>query len=70
MNTHRMSAVRSCRFPYAGGYVEAVRLAGGLLRAGWPVIVNGSFSQAAERAEARAVAPWPPVHGALVRCAE
>ncbi|MGH7366320.1 MAG: AAA family ATPase, partial [Candidatus Rokuibacteriota bacterium] len=37
-------------------YVEAARLAGELLRAGWPVIVDGSFSHAAERAEARAVA--------------
>ncbi|MGH7400686.1 MAG: AAA family ATPase, partial [Candidatus Rokuibacteriota bacterium] len=37
-------------------YVEAARLADELLRAGWPVIVDGSFSHAAERAEARAVA--------------
>jgi aminoglycoside phosphotransferase family enzyme/predicted kinase len=37
-------------------YVEAARVADELLRAGWPVIVDGSFSHAAERAEARALA--------------
>jgi uncharacterized protein len=37
-------------------YREAERLAGRLLRAGWPVILDGSFSRVAERAEARAVA--------------
>lgn len=37
-------------------YAEATRLADELLRAGWPVIVDGSFSRAAERAETRAVA--------------
>ncbi|MEX2224288.1 MAG: AAA family ATPase [Candidatus Rokuibacteriota bacterium] len=37
-------------------YAEAARVADELLRAGWPVIVDGSFSHAAERAEARAVA--------------
>ena len=37
-------------------YAEALRLAGELLRAGWPVIADGAFSHAAERAEARAVA--------------
>jgi predicted kinase len=37
-------------------YAEALRLAGELLRAGWPVIVDGAFSHAAERVEARAVA--------------
>ena len=44
--------------PEMGGrtYVEALRLAGELLRAGWPVIIDGAFSHAAERADARAVA--------------
>ena len=37
-------------------YAEALRLAGELLRARWPVIVDGAFSHAAERAEGRAVA--------------
>ena len=37
-------------------YAETLRLAGELLRAGWPVIADGAFSDAAERAEARAVA--------------
>jgi predicted kinase len=37
-------------------YAETLRLAGELLRAGWPVIADGAFSHAAERAEARAVA--------------
>ena len=37
-------------------YAEALRLAGDLLRAGWPVIADGAFSHAAERVEARAVA--------------
>jgi hypothetical protein len=37
-------------------YREAERLAEELLRAGWPVILDGSFSRSAERAEARAVA--------------
>jgi predicted kinase len=37
-------------------YREAERLAEELLRAGWPVILDGSFSRAVERAEARTVA--------------
>ena len=37
-------------------YAETLRLADELLRAGWPVIADGAFSDAAERAEARAVA--------------
>jgi predicted kinase len=37
-------------------YAETLRLAGELLRAGWPVIADGAFSHAAERAEAHAVA--------------
>ena len=37
-------------------YAEALRLAGELLRAGWPVIVDGAFRTPAERDEARALA--------------
>ena len=37
-------------------YTEALRLAGELLGAGWPVIADGAFSHAAERVGARAVA--------------
>jgi aminoglycoside phosphotransferase family enzyme/predicted kinase len=37
-------------------YAEAFRLADGLLRARWPVIVDGTFSHAEERTEARALA--------------
>ena len=37
-------------------YAEALRLARELLRAGWNVIVDGSFSSAAEREHARALA--------------
>ena len=50
-------------------YVEAARLADELLRAGWPVIVDGSFSHAAERARGPRGGrpPWPSVHCALVR---
>ena len=35
-------------------YVEAALLADELLRAGWPVVVDGRFSHAAERSEAMA----------------
>ncbi len=49
-------------------YVEAARLADELLRAGWPVIVDGSFSHAAERAEARAVADRHGVPFAVLWC--
>jgi len=37
-------------------YAEAGRLAEMLLRAGWPVIIDGAFPHRAERAEARAIA--------------
>jgi predicted kinase len=37
-------------------YAKALRLAAEVLGAGWTVIVDGSFSKAAERAEARGVA--------------
>ena len=49
-------------------YVEAARLADELLRAGWPVIVDGSFSHAVERAEARAVADRHGVPFAVLWC--
>ena len=44
------------------------RLADELLRAGWPVIVDGAFSHAAERAEARAVADRHHVPFAVLWC--
>ena len=37
-------------------YAEALRLAADMLAAGWPVVVDGSFSHARERDEARALA--------------
>ena len=37
-------------------YAEALRLAGEMLTAGWPVIVDGAFAHASERAAARALA--------------
>ena len=37
-------------------YAEALRLADELLRARWPVIIDGTFSHAEERAQARALA--------------
>ena len=49
-------------------YVEAVRLADEPLRAGWPVIVDGSFSHAVERAEARAVADRHGLPFAVLWC--
>jgi uncharacterized protein len=49
-------------------YVEAARLADELLRAGWPVIVDGSFSHSAERAEARAVADRHGLPFAVLWC--
>jgi aminoglycoside phosphotransferase family enzyme/predicted kinase len=49
-------------------YAEALRLAGELLRAGWPVIVDGSFSHAAERAEARTLAARHGVPFAVLWC--
>lgn len=49
-------------------YVEAARLADELLRAGWPVIVDGSFSHVAERAQARAVAERHGLPFAVLWC--
>jgi len=49
-------------------YGEAARLGDELLRAGWPVIVDGSFSHAAERAEARAVADRHGLPFAVLWC--
>ena len=37
-------------------YTEALRLAADMLAAGWPVVVDGSFSHVRERDEARALA--------------
>jgi uncharacterized protein len=49
-------------------YREAGRLGTLLLRAGWPVILDGSFSRAAERDEARAVAARVGVPCAVLWC--
>jgi predicted kinase len=49
-------------------YREAERLAEELLRAGWPVILDGSFSHAKERDEARAVAARVGVPCAVLWC--
>src|SRR5262249_34882412 len=49
-------------------YAEALRLSGELLRAGWPVIIDGAFSHAAERAEARAMASQHGVPFAILWC--
>ena len=49
-------------------YAEALRLGGELLRAGWPVVVDGAFSHTAERAEARAVAGQRRVPFAILWC--
>ena len=49
-------------------YGETARLADELLRAGWPVIVDGSFSHAAERGEARAVADRHGLPFAVLWC--
>jgi predicted kinase len=49
-------------------YGEAVRLTGELLGSGWPVIVDGSFSHRAERAEARAVADRHGVPFSVLWC--
>ncbi|MCI0546546.1 MAG: AAA family ATPase [Candidatus Rokubacteria bacterium] len=37
-------------------YAEALTIAGDVIRAGWPVVVDGSFSTADQRARARALA--------------
>jgi hypothetical protein len=49
-------------------YDEARRLAEALLRAGWPVILDGSFSRAAERDEAREVAARAGVPSSVLWC--
>jgi uncharacterized protein len=49
-------------------YAEAARLADELLQAGWPVIVDGSFSHVAERAQARAVAERHGLPFAVLWC--
>jgi hypothetical protein len=49
-------------------YVEAARLAGELLGAGWPVIVDGSFSRVAERTAARALADRHGLPFAVLWC--
>ena len=64
--------------PYGGGlyapamgarvYAEALRLAGEALDAGWPVVVDGSFARAAERAEARRLATVRGLSYATLSC--
>ena len=49
-------------------YAEAARLADELLRASWPVIVDGSFSHVAERDALRAVAVRHRVPFAVLWC--
>ena len=49
-------------------YAEAARLADELLRAGWPVVVDGSFSHAAERDALRAVAGHHRLPFAVLWC--
>jgi hypothetical protein len=49
-------------------YAEALRLAGDPLHAGWPVIIDGAFSQSAERVEARAVADHHRVPFTVLWC--
>ena len=49
-------------------YEEALRLADEIARAGWPVIVDGSFSRKSERAEVRALAERLGVAHATVWC--
>jgi hypothetical protein len=49
-------------------YREARRLAEVVLRAGWPVILDGAFSDAAERDEARAVAARMGVACSVLWC--
>lgn len=49
-------------------YCEALRLAEELLRAGWPVILDGSFSRAEERDGARAVAARADVRCSVLWC--
>ena len=49
-------------------YAESLRLARELLRAGWNVIIDGSFSHAAERESARAIAREAGVPFAVLWC--
>jgi len=49
-------------------YGEAIRLAAELLEAGWPVILDGSFSHAPERAAARALAARHHVPFSVLWC--
>jgi uncharacterized protein len=49
-------------------YAEALRLAADMLAAGWPVVVDGSFSHARERDEARALAGRMGVPHVALRC--
>jgi hypothetical protein len=49
-------------------YREAGRLAEELLRAGWPVVLDGSFSRSAERDEARAIAARVGVACSVLWC--
>lgn len=57
--THRPAAAGEGLYTPEMGrrtYAEALRLAGALLAAGWPVLVDGTFSTAAERQQARELA--------------
>ncbi len=49
-------------------YAQTLALAGEVVAAGWPVIVDGSFSRAAERAQARRVAERLGVAHATLWC--
>ena len=49
-------------------YEAALRVAGRLLAAGWPVLVDGTFSSAGQRAEAREVAKRLGVPFAALWC--
>jgi aminoglycoside phosphotransferase family enzyme/predicted kinase len=49
-------------------YTECLRLAGEVLAAGWSVVVDGTFSSAAEREEARALASRLGVRYAALWC--
>lgn len=49
-------------------YDETLRVAGGILGAGWPVIVDGTFSTAEQRRAARALAVGHGVPFALLWC--
>jgi aminoglycoside phosphotransferase family enzyme/predicted kinase len=49
-------------------YAEVLRLAGEAMAAGWTVVVDGSFSRAEERAEARALAEGLGARHAILWC--